>query len=222
MTSETTRNRLLDAAERTFAQYGYRGASVRTITAEAGVDLGSVRYHFGSKDGLFGEVLRRRLDPLYQERMERLEAVERASDPPVLEDIIAALLEPGLRLVRDKHHGRLWMRLIAWARLEPGEYLVSVQETHRTLLERFRTAFQRALPDLPEAELGYRFYFLFVNLDGTLRAFADFSEDPSEDVVERLIHFVAAGMRAPLVPTGGRRGAPAAEENVADGLSRVR
>ena len=35
MTSETTRNRLLDAAELTFAQYGYRGASVRTITAEA-------------------------------------------------------------------------------------------------------------------------------------------------------------------------------------------
>ena len=167
------------------------------------MDLGSVRYHFGSKDGLFGEVLRRRLDPLYHERLERLEEVERSAqdEPPELEGIIEAFLQPALNLMRDDENGRLWMRLIAWARLEPGEYLVSVQETHRRLLERFRQAFQRALPELSAEELGYRYYFLFVNLDGTLRAFSEFSEAPDEGVIERLVTFLAAGMRAPVEGT---------------------
>ena len=103
MSSESTRNCLLDAAERVFAQHGYRGASVRTITAEAGVDLGSIRYHFGSKDVLFGEVLKRRLDPLCQERLDRLDAVRQAADgaAPELEAIIEAFLAPGLRAYKN-------------------------------------------------------------------------------------------------------------------------
>ena len=180
---------------------------MRTITAEAGVDLGSIRYHFGSKDVLFGEVLRRRLDPLCQERLDRLDAARQAAGgaAPGLEAIIEAFLAPGLRLVRDKQHGQQWRRLIGWARLEPGEYLASVQDTYKRLLERFREAFRQALPELPEKELAYRFYFLFVNIDGTLRAMeglSDLSED--DNIVERLINFVAAGMRAPVGRSVGR------------------
>ena len=73
MPATATRNRILDAAEGLFAEKGYAGASIRRITAEAEVDLGAVRYHFGSKDALFGEVMRRRLVPLNEERLELLD-----------------------------------------------------------------------------------------------------------------------------------------------------
>jgi AcrR family transcriptional regulator len=48
-----TRNRLLDAARQQFLQHGYRGASLRSIAAQAGVDVMLIRRYFGSKEQLF-------------------------------------------------------------------------------------------------------------------------------------------------------------------------
>ncbi len=55
----TTRERLLNAATRLFAENGYRGASVRDICNLAGANPGAVSYHFGGKRQLYRSVLRR-------------------------------------------------------------------------------------------------------------------------------------------------------------------
>src|SRR5204863_9010446 len=44
-----TRTRILNAAEELFMQHGFEGASMRMLTAKAGVNLAAVNYHFGSK-----------------------------------------------------------------------------------------------------------------------------------------------------------------------------
>jgi AcrR family transcriptional regulator len=59
-----TRTRLLTKAREVFAREGYHGASIRTITREAGVNLGAVTYHFGSKQALYHAVLEEILTPL--------------------------------------------------------------------------------------------------------------------------------------------------------------
>jgi TetR/AcrR family transcriptional regulator, regulator of cefoperazone and chloramphenicol sensitivity len=48
----TTRARIRDAAMAEFAEKGYRGATMRGIAAAAGVSVGLVQHHFGTKDGL--------------------------------------------------------------------------------------------------------------------------------------------------------------------------
>ncbi len=48
----TARARIRDAAVSLFAERGIKGTSVREIAAEAGVSLGLVRHHFGSKEDL--------------------------------------------------------------------------------------------------------------------------------------------------------------------------
>jgi AcrR family transcriptional regulator len=55
----TTRERLLQAATRLFADNGFRGASVRDICNLAGANPGAVSYHFGGKRQLYRSVLRR-------------------------------------------------------------------------------------------------------------------------------------------------------------------
>lgn len=55
----STRERLLRAATRLFADNGYRGASVRDICNLAGANPGAVSYHFGGKRQLYRAVLRR-------------------------------------------------------------------------------------------------------------------------------------------------------------------
>jgi AcrR family transcriptional regulator len=58
-TKPGTRERLLDVAERVFAEQGFAGASVRAITDGAGANLGAVNYYFQSKENLYLEVFRR-------------------------------------------------------------------------------------------------------------------------------------------------------------------
>ena len=47
--SAATHDRILDAAERLFAEHGVAGTSVRAITDQAQVNVAAVNYHFGSK-----------------------------------------------------------------------------------------------------------------------------------------------------------------------------
>ena len=56
-----TRTRLLDAAERLFAERTYSETSLRAITTAAGANLAAVNYHFGSKERLFRAVFHRRV-----------------------------------------------------------------------------------------------------------------------------------------------------------------
>ncbi|WP_026454443.1 TetR/AcrR family transcriptional regulator [Saccharomonospora iraqiensis] len=52
-----TRAEILAVARRRFLRDGYRAATLRSVAAEAGVDVALVSYYFGSKKGLFGAVL---------------------------------------------------------------------------------------------------------------------------------------------------------------------
>jgi AcrR family transcriptional regulator len=51
--SEETRNAILAAARRRFADDGYERATIRAIAADAGIDPSMVMRYYGSKDGLF-------------------------------------------------------------------------------------------------------------------------------------------------------------------------
>ncbi|HZW34781.1 MAG TPA: TetR family transcriptional regulator [Isosphaeraceae bacterium] len=57
-----TREAILAAATRRFAVQGYERAGVREIAADAGVTAALVNRYFGSKEGLFAEVIERALD----------------------------------------------------------------------------------------------------------------------------------------------------------------
>lgn len=50
---DTNKRRLLDAARQQFAANDFHGVSMRSIAAQAGVDVALISHHFGSKDGLF-------------------------------------------------------------------------------------------------------------------------------------------------------------------------
>lgn len=53
--SASTRQRLLDAARRQIVAQGWQAASSRLVTGDAGVPLGSIRYHFGSREAMLAE-----------------------------------------------------------------------------------------------------------------------------------------------------------------------
>jgi AcrR family transcriptional regulator len=57
-----TRGRLLKAAERLFAERGFKKVTVRDICRAARANVAAVNYHFGDKDGLYREALQIGID----------------------------------------------------------------------------------------------------------------------------------------------------------------
>jgi hypothetical protein len=54
-----TKEKILQAAEELFAEFGYSGASVREIASRSGTNIAAVNYHFKTKDNLYWQVMDR-------------------------------------------------------------------------------------------------------------------------------------------------------------------
>lgn len=154
-----TKARILDAAERLFAEHGLQSVSLRQITALAGVNLAAVNYHFQSKEALLTEVIKRRIEPINKERLLRFGRLEAqyGPDPIPLEPLVAALLEPMFQ--QPESMGPL-ARLLGRAFGDPNLsirqlMMPAVQE----VLGKFRPALARTLPgaSVPVVALGMHF-----------------------------------------------------------------
>lgn len=62
MARPDTRTRMIDAATPLFAKHGLNGVSVRSLASAAGVNLSMISYHFGGKEGLYAEILRKQFE----------------------------------------------------------------------------------------------------------------------------------------------------------------
>jgi AcrR family transcriptional regulator len=210
----STKDRILEAAGKLFAEQGFGATSLRSITAEAGVNLAAVHYHFGSKEGLVRAMFDACFTPLNEERIRSLEAVLQRSgdDAPDLEAVIEAFIRPTLRLYEGQHGHRVILpRLIGRALVEADDSLQGILRPHfERVREPFMRALHRALPELSEEELRWRTLFLIGAMAHTMMAEhallplfgkGDMRVD-TERVFRQLVGFVAAGMRS-----GGSAGA---------------
>jgi AcrR family transcriptional regulator len=209
-----TQTRILDAAEALFLLHGFEGASMRMLTAHAGVNLAAINYHFGSKDALIEAVLRRRLDPMNASRIAALDQLEAqaAGRPLAPEAIIGAFVGTSLRMIEDaRGGGRNFIRLLGRTYTDPDKNIRAlIGQLYAPAVERYKAAFTKALPDLPGDELVWRMHFMFGTLSYTLAAtdtvqlIAGCKPEDRYDaqlLETRLTAFLAAGLLAPL-PNG--------------------
>lgn len=209
-----THERILDAAERLFMAHGYEGTSMRQITGEAGVNLAAVNYHFGSKETLIQEVFRRRLDWLNEERLRVLDELESeaAGQPLKPSQIVDAFFGTMLRMAEDESRGGMtFLRLLGRTLAEPSEFIRgSLAHEYKTVVDRYKEALFKALPDVPKAEIVWRFHFMLgatsYAIAGTdaLRLVTDWQIEPEDSVdrldrlLPRLMSFLIGGLRAQL------------------------
>ncbi|RMH22554.1 MAG: TetR/AcrR family transcriptional regulator [Acidobacteria bacterium] len=203
-----TKENLLDAAEVLFAEHGVAGASLRAITARAGVNLAAAHYHFGSKEALLRAVMARRLRPINARRLALLDAYEaQPAAERSLVELLRAFVDPVVRFGRElPDEGRAFAQLCGRAMNAPDDVLRSILiDELGEVVRRFLPAFARALPALPRRELLWRVHFtvgamahamagrrLIEAVSGGLCDTRDV-----DGTVERLVRFLAAGFAAP-------------------------
>ena len=119
-----TRRALLDHARVRFAESGFDGASVRSITDAAGANLGAITYHFGGKQELYLAVLREVVEPLAT----RIRAVAEGSGLHVdrATDVVRVFFEHFLEF---PDMPRLILQQIATGRPPPGPVRQAMRST---------------------------------------------------------------------------------------------
>jgi len=94
--AEETRQRLIEAATRGFAEQGVHAASLLEITRQAGQrNRGAVHYHFGSREGMLVAVLEQHVDLLAARERELLKIARTLPDDD-LASAVAAFVRPAV------------------------------------------------------------------------------------------------------------------------------
>ena len=196
MPSIETKIRILDAAEKLFAEKGLDATSHRDLTRAAGVNLAAVNYHFGSKQAVLAAIFERRIGPINAERLARLDAAEKRG-AATLDGTLRAFLGPAFeRVGRTKTEHADFMRLVGRTHGETNED-VRACFIHQfdEVFERFSKALSQ-ISQLPPRIAQLRLRFVI----GSMAHLLVWHDLPgaSDDDMEQLVRFAAAGFTAPI------------------------
>jgi AcrR family transcriptional regulator len=209
-----TRTRILDTAERLFAERGVDAVSVRAILKEAGVNVALAHYHFGSREGLIEELLRTRVTAHEGELIRAIEQVDALGKAATLEDVLRAYFAPAARVVTERP---ALGKLLAQIQVSANPQIRGMgRDAMRPAFYRLGEALLSRVPGgIEPRRLLLRFYMVvsipsvflatwdLVLASARRRLDADAQLD-AEVLTEELVAFCAAGLRAGADEAGRR------------------
>jgi AcrR family transcriptional regulator len=203
---DSSREKLIQSAERLFAERGFDGVSVRDITNDAKVNSALVGYYFRGKEGLLAEVYTRHCEPLRNERAKALADYRAGGKAPTLRQILDAFIRPSLAAGQGSEKGRGFSRLRAILSAENSSLLEQLvaqtfDETNRVFVDELC----RCLPHLTREDVFWRFHFLLGAIYYTatgpyrIKTLSKGKCDPSDPVAttDELINYAVAGFQSP-------------------------
>lgn len=137
-----TRERLLQAASKSFARHGYAGSSVDGIVSKAGVNKRMVYHYFGSKKGLYRAV--------WEEAFHELVGMEKEwlGESENFWELSEKMVRGNFRYL-SRHPE--FSRLLLWENLHGGENLADLGRSRERIpnIDRFDHALQQELQSHP-------------------------------------------------------------------------
>ena len=202
-----TKQAILDTAQRLFSEQGFNQTSMRSITADASVNLASVNYHFGSKKNLIQAVFKRYFDVLMPELELTLDKVEATQGESGLRELFTALIDPMLSLNHVSPNGTAtFVQLLGRGYNETQGHLRRfIMQDYGDTVRKLVRAIHARLPGLSDEEVFWRIHFAmgsFVFSMASSQALteiaqADFNRKVSiEDVMNHLVPFMSQGIAA--------------------------
>ena len=212
-----TKDKILSAAQRLFAEKGFEGVSMRDVGKAAGVPFALTTYHFETKLNLYKSVFRRHRNLLYDDRMEALKNLTLTgdSDRDILQ-ITKAIIEPLMKL-RGVRGGRDILRLVGRELYCPVEIKEGlVEEYFDPIAQLVIELLQKVVPTASRSQVSWAFYFstgaIAINHvdSGRVERISGGScrNADTAAVVEELTIFVAGAIGGALAPRARKRKHP--------------
>ncbi|MEV6348165.1 TetR/AcrR family transcriptional regulator [Actinoplanes sp. NPDC051851] len=206
---ESTRQAILTAAERLFAEHGIAAVPLRDIGAAAGQrNHAVVQYHFGERDEVVRAIMEFRGAQSEASRVDLVAGLMLGGTPPTVADVVAAFVRPlAIHIQPDNHY----LAFLSLYITEEGGY-EGLGDVHTgASVVTLRTVVSRLVPDIPDAVLEERWW---VTLTSAVHALARYHAAqrkranlpaPIGVLIDDLVAVLSAGLTAPLVP-GDPRG----------------
>lgn len=205
MAAARTRDRLLEQGALLFARHGVDGVTARQLHEAAGArNESALQYHFGSKEGLALEILRRHLDAVEQRRARLVAAIAAEGRERDLRTLVHALAAP-MAADLETDAGRAHLRLVANLDHPSLAYRAPFRLTDAPAGAAVARWLREALAALPEPVLVERLAALREQLIGLMGRRAQMLDDrpagrrvASTGVfLHNLVDVLVAGLAAP-------------------------
>lgn len=202
--TESTRERILAAAESVFADMGYDGGTARMIAHKANVPVALVNYHFGSKEGLYRAIFESRVPTIYHQRIVELEVARAEPDLETrIELVLRALILPMFRL-RSGSASASFGQMMARELSDPGGETRGIfRDMFDPVAHMMIEAIWECFPDWTKAEVHWAYHtvlgaMMIVMMDGGRIARlseGDCSSDDYETAAQHVIAILTAGLK---------------------------
>jgi AcrR family transcriptional regulator len=199
-------DKYMDAAEALFIRRGYDGTSIRAISADAGMNIATVVYHWGTKEALFRDVCIRRFSDIKAEQLRRLRLLDKRGERlghEDLENVLRALVEPPLLMHSSGHEGQTIRLLYGRALTDPSQVILRLTiELFADASTLCRALMRKCLPELDDQTF-YRRYtcalgaFVFTQAFGHRVSQAAGIDDVQADwpaVTDEIVAFMKIGL----------------------------
>ena len=204
-----TRERILEASEKLFAENGFNGASMRDITALAKVNLSVAYYYFKDKEALLFAVFDNYIKPLMTRQSELLDAAREAAGTATIEPrkLLEAMILPRTECTSETVH-RLFTMLFARRGVFEQKVFEYLEETTKEVRAKFLKEAVKTFSTLSELELNFRLESVHAMLAGW-QSIAPYRKGrypkcvPKESYLEMFVNCALAIFNAPsTLPLG--------------------
>ena len=211
MARKSTKLKIMDAAEKLFAEKGYEGTSIRAICSTARANVAAVHYHFNGKEGVVEAIFERRMVGLAARRKELLDNAFAQNELPDVRSLIETFVLPLAELIASAgSSGQAYVGMLARFFHERPDLLWTafVKHNNENRIRQYEGMI-KALPDIPEDMLRRRqtlataaeLHWLANPVRFTMEELQETQGPVAEESFSELIDFLAGGLSAPLSGT---------------------
>ncbi|MBR7833123.1 TetR/AcrR family transcriptional regulator [Actinospica durhamensis] len=199
---EATRQLILTAAERLFAERGISAVPLRDIGIEAGQrNHAAVQYHFGERDEVVRAIMEFRGAESEASRTDMVADLMLGGRKPTVVDVVSAFVRPLAIHIKPENHYLAFLSLYI---TEEGGYEGLGEVRTGASVTTLQALLRRLTPQIPQAVLDERWWTTLTSAVHALARYQSAQQKRAhlpatiDVLIEDLVAFLSAGLTAPL------------------------
>lgn len=203
---EASIERILDAAEQLFAEFGYHGVTLKDVAARVGVSSTLIHYHFNGKESLYEAVWARKAPISARNRLEAMRRyAEEVGDNITVEGALHAWIDTDLNVqIHETEQWRAFGMISAQANSASGWGAEKMTKYFNPVVLALIDLLKKAMPDCDEATIFWGYHFVSGAMTHNMARTGRLDElshglcssDDFESIRKHMARFMAAGFEA--------------------------
>jgi AcrR family transcriptional regulator len=159
---EESIERILDAAEQLFAEFGYHGVTLKDVAARVGVSSTLIHYHFNGKESIFEAVWARRAPVSARNRLEAMRRyAEQVGDAVTVEGALHAWIDTDLDVqIEDTEQWAAFGKISAQANSAAGWGAEKMSKYFNPVVLALIDLLKKAMPECDEETIFWGYHFV--------------------------------------------------------------